>query len=77
VEKTAMSTTLTIRLDEKLDAELTRLAKASHRTKSDLARDFIRRELALAELRRSRAMLKPYAEQAGYLTDEDFFRDFS
>jgi predicted transcriptional regulator len=72
-----MSTTLTIRFDEKLDAELTRLAKALHRSKSELVREFIRRELALAELRRSRAMLKPYAERAGYLTDEDFFRDFS
>ncbi|PZP50171.1 MAG: CopG family transcriptional regulator [Azospira oryzae] len=72
-----MSTTLTIRLDKKLDAELTRLAKALHCSKSELVRDFIRRELALAELRRSRAMLKPYAERAGYLTDEDFFRDFS
>jgi predicted transcriptional regulator len=72
-----MSTTLTIRLDEKLDAELTRLAKASHRTKSDLARDFIRRELALAALERSRQVLRPLAEKAGYLTDEDFFRDFS
>lgn len=72
-----MSTTLTIRLDKKLDAELTRLAKALHRSKSELVRAFIRRELALAEFRRSRAMLRPYAERAGYLTDEDFFRDFS
>ncbi|GAB4483266.1 MAG: hypothetical protein OHK0018_14880 [Erythrobacter tepidarius] len=33
-----MSTTLTIRLDEKLDRELARLAKALHRSKSDLVR---------------------------------------
>jgi len=72
-----MSTTLTIRLDEQLDAELTRLAAGTHRTKSDLVREMLRRQTALAELRRSRAMLKPFAERAGYLTDEDFFRDFS
>jgi len=72
-----MNTTLTIRLDKNLDAELTKLAQAARRSKSDLVRVMLRRELALAELRRSRALLKPYAEHAGYLTDEDFFRDFS
>ena len=72
-----MNTTITIRLDENLDAELTRLAQAACRSKSDLVRVMLRREMALAELRRSRAQLKPYAERAGYLTDEDFFRDFS
>lgn len=72
-----MSTTLTIRLDDKLDAELTRLARETGRTKSDLVRDFIRRQMALVELRRTQALLRPYAERAGYLTDEDFFRDFS
>ncbi|SFF47550.1 Ribbon-helix-helix protein, copG family [Fontimonas thermophila] len=72
-----MSTTLTIRLDDKLDAELTRLAKETHRTKSDLVRGFIRQQMARAELRRTQALLRPYAERAGYLTDEDFFHDFS
>lgn len=69
--------TLTIRLDDALDAVLGRMASASHRTKSDVVREMLRREAAMAELKRSRAQLVPYAEQAGYLTDEDFFRDFS
>lgn len=68
---------LTIRLDDKLDAELTRLAAASHRTKSDLVRDFIRKQLALAAFERARALIEPAAERAGYLTDEDVFRDVS
>ncbi len=68
---------LTIRLDDELDKTLTELARAQHRSKSDLVREMLRRQAALAELRRTQAMLKPYAEQAGYLTDEDFFRDFS
>lgn len=72
-----MSTTLTIRIDDELDAQLSRLAKETRRTKSELVREMLRREAALAELRRSRMRLKPYAERAGYLTDEDFFRDFS
>lgn len=69
--------TVTICLDDELDATLTRLAEESHRTKSDLVREMLRREVALAELRRSRELLKPFAERARYLTDEDFFRDLS
>jgi predicted transcriptional regulator len=69
--------TLTIRLDDELDADLTRLVEAAHRSKSDLAREMLRRQAALEEFRQSRALLKPYAERAGYLTDEDFFRDVS
>ena len=69
--------TLTIRLDDEVDAALTRLAEGAQRTKSDLVREMLRREAALTELRQSRALLKPYAERAGYLTDDDFFRDFS
>ncbi len=70
-------TTLTIRIDDDFDAELNRLAQATHRTKSDLVREMLRRQAALEELRQTRRELMPYAERAGYLTDEDFFRDFS
>jgi len=69
--------TLTIRLDDELDATLSQLAQRTHRTKSDLVREMLRREAARAELRRSNALLRPFAERAGYLTDEDFFRDFA
>jgi predicted transcriptional regulator len=69
--------TLTIRLDDELEAALTRLAQASKRSKSDLVREMLRRQIALAELKATRKRLAPYAERAGYLTDEDFFRDFS
>jgi len=72
-----MDTTLTIRLDKQLDAALTRLAQEAHRNKSDLVREMLRREAALSELRLTRDRLVPLAERAGYLTDEDFFRDFS
>lgn len=64
--------TLTIRLDDQLDGQLSRLAERSHRTKSDLVREMLRREAALEELRQTRGLLKPYAERAGYLSDEDF-----
>lgn len=70
-------TTLTIRIDDEFDAELSRLAEAARRTKSDLVREMLRRETALAAFDLARRELVPLAERAGYLTDEDIFRDFS
>lgn len=69
--------TLTIRLDDELDATLTRLAAESHRTKSELVREMLRRQAALAAFEQARQRIVPLAEHAGYLTDEDVFRDLS
>ena len=69
--------TLTIRIDDKLEADLERLARTQHRSKSEIAREMLRRHLLLRELDDIRRKLQPYAEAAGYLTDEDFFRDIS
>jgi predicted transcriptional regulator len=69
--------TLTIRLDDKLERELNRLAKRQRKTKSELARDLLRRHLLIRQLDDIRDRLRPYAEAAGKLTDEDFFRDIS
>ena len=69
--------TLTIRLDDKLERELNRLAKTQHKTKSEIARELLRRHISVRQLDEVRNKLRPYAEAAGYLTDEDFFRDIS
>lgn len=69
--------TLTIRLDDKLDRELARLAKQTGRTKSEVAREALRRQLLVQRFRNLRQDLMPYAEAAGWLTDEDVFRDVS
>jgi predicted transcriptional regulator len=69
--------TLTIRLDDDLDRELTRLARRQKRTKSELVRDILRRYTTIELFGEARRRLRPYAEKAGYLTDEDFFRNFS
>lgn len=69
--------TLTIRLDDKLERELARLAKQTGRPKSELARDALRKQLAIQRFRKLRRAAMPYAEAAGYLTDEDVFRDVS
>ena len=67
--------TLTIRIDDELENDLEQLAKAQHRTKSDLAREMLRKRIAVEHFRALRHKALPLAEAAGYLTDEDVFRD--
>jgi predicted transcriptional regulator len=69
------SSTITIRLDREL--ELDRACARTGRTRSDLARDALRRQLALLRFERLRKQVLPLAEAQGYLTDEDIFRDVS
>ena len=70
-------TTLTIRLDEELAAQLEAMTRRTRRSRSELVREMLRKQIRLDELNELRTQLRPYAERAGYLTDEDFFRDFS
>ena len=67
--------TLTIRIDDEMENDLDQLAKAQHRTKSDLAREMLRKRIAVERFRALRHKALPLAEDAGYLTDEDVFRD--
>lgn len=72
-----MSTSLTIRLDDKLAQKLDHVAERSGRTRSDIIRDALRRQLAIAILEEVREELVPLAEKHGWYTDEDVFRDIS
>ena len=69
--------TLTIRLDERLEKELASLAKKTRRPKSEIVREALRRQVAFQQFRQLRKQTLPFAEAAGYLTDEDVFRDVS
>ena len=69
-----MSKTITIRLDDKLAKKLNHVAKHTGRTKSDVIRDALRRQLSIAILDEVREELVPLAEKQGILTDEDVFR---
>jgi predicted transcriptional regulator len=69
--------TVTVRLDKKLDAELKRLSKQTGRPKSELIRDALRRQLAITRFEELRRSVAPFAEARGWLTDEDVFRDVS
>jgi predicted transcriptional regulator len=71
------SAAVTVRLDPDLDDELDRAAASSGRSRSDVVRDALRRQLALDRLLALRRRIMPFAEAAGYLTDEDVFRDVS
>jgi predicted transcriptional regulator len=69
--------TLTIRLDDELEKDLDELAKSQHRTKSELAREMLRKLIAVERFRELRRKALPLAEAAGYVTDDDVFHDIS
>ena len=72
-----MKEVVTIRLDTKLQRELDEVCEQLGRTRSEVVRDALRRQLSLMRYERTRRQLTPFAEARGYLTDEDVFRDVS
>jgi predicted DNA-binding protein len=68
-----MAATVTIRLDDALQTRLAKLSVATGRTRSDLVREALERQLALLEFASARRQTRPFAERAGWLTDEDVF----
>jgi predicted transcriptional regulator len=69
-----MKDSLTIRLDDELAAMLAKAARASGRTRSEVAREALRRQLAVVLFDQLRTRIMPFAEAQGVLTDEDLFR---
>ena len=65
---------LTIRLNPKLAQALARIARRSGKTKSEIARDALARQVAIVQFREARAKTIPFAEAQGLFTDEDIFR---
>ena len=65
--------TLTIRLDAKLEKALARIARNTGRTKSEIAREALARQVAVARFRELRRKTLPFAEAQGLVTDEDVF----
>ncbi len=68
---------LTIRLDPDLEKQLDRVARKSGRSRSDIARDALRRQLAVLQFEQVRRQVMPFAEARGFLTDEDVFKAVS
>ena len=71
------TSTVTIRLDPELEEELEQAAERSGRSRSDIVRDALRRQLALSRFDELRRTIMPLAEARGYLTDEDVFAEIS
>jgi len=70
-------TTLTIRLPDRLRADLQKLSKEFGRSISDIARESIRRYVAVERFHSLRKRVPPFAEAQGFLTDEDVFKVIS
>jgi len=70
-------TTLTIRIDSKLGKALDLIAKKSGRSKSEIAREALKRQVAVTRYRELRRKILPFAEAQGLVTDEDVFRAIS
>ena len=67
------TTSVTIRLDAKLQRELARMSRQLGRSRSEVIRDALRRQLTLVRFEQARRGLLPLAEAQGILTDEDVF----
>jgi len=72
-----MSNSITIRLDPDLSKLLDRLARQTGRTRSEIVREALQRQLSLFRFEQLRKKVLPFAEARGYLTDEDIARDVS
>ena len=64
---------LTIRLDEELEALLSKASRRTGKNKSEIAREALRRQIRLETFEDLRRRTMPFAEARGYLTDEDIF----
>jgi predicted transcriptional regulator len=69
--------TLTIRRDDKLAKALERIAKSTGRTKSEIVREALRSQVAVARFRELRKKSLPFAEAQGLVADEDVHRAVS
>ena len=72
-----MSNTITIRLNPDLNKLLSRLARQTGRTRSEIVREALQRQLSIFRFEQLRRQVLPFAEARGYLTDEDVARDVS
>lgn len=72
-----MSSAVTIRLDQDLEEMLEKVCRQTGRTRSDVVREALRRQMSVELFEALRRTALPFAEARGYLTDEDVFRDVS
>jgi len=69
--------TLTIRLPEKLRADLDKISRDQNKPVSNVVRESLRRYVAVERFRSLRQKALPFAEAQGFVTDEDIFKAVS
>jgi len=65
--------TLSIRLDDDLNRLLGKASRQVGRSRSEVAREALRRQLRLTQFEAIQRRMMPFAEARGFLTDEDVF----
>ena len=75
--QSAMKSAITVRLDRDLQRKLDRVSKRLGKSRSDIVRDALSRQLSLLSFEMHRETAMPFAEARGYLTDEDVFKEVS
>jgi predicted transcriptional regulator len=70
-------TAVTIRIPTELQSKLRKVCKKQNRSASDVLRESLRRYLAAEQLRELRDELRPYAQAAGFVSDDDVFKAVS
>jgi metal-responsive CopG/Arc/MetJ family transcriptional regulator len=69
-----MSDTVTVSLPRAICKELDALVKRTGKTRNEVVRDAVRRQLSLERFRTLRERLVPKAQARGLYTDEDVFK---
>ena len=72
-----MKNAITIRLDDELDRMLNQVSRNLRRSRSDVIRESLRRQLSILIFDSLREKAVPFAEKKGYFTDDDIFREIS
>ena len=65
------TSTVTFRIEPDLQKLLDKVCKQSGRTRSDIVRDSLKRQLSIIRFKQLRRRVPPFAKARGYLTDED------
>ena len=65
---------VTIRLDPGLEELLDRVCRETGRSRSEVVREALRRQLTLQLFEQARRQIIPFAEALGIYTDEDVFK---
>ncbi len=60
-----------------MERMLTKVSRAAGMTRSEFARDALRRQLCIKQFNNLRRRIMPFAEARGFLTDDDIFKALS